>query len=388
MSGHERKALGRELPWALLAIAIISGLVLTAEHLGWLNGIEMASLDALVRFQRPLPDSSNLFIVEITDADYERYFHGVSPLDPDELGKVLRAVLDTGANVVAVDIDTAASSMSALNSKWRLGADPRLVWASVPAASPASESGEEATVGAPGNVMGSPLVPGMRYGLPLFPAAADCKVRQYQRTFQSADGPVNSLAWEIVKAMPSPAPHGGNEVILNFHGTNDQFPAIQAGEFLRDPNSGPKPNFGVLRGKTVLVGGSYAAARDEYLTAVGRMPGVELMAYAVESDLTGGGVREFFTAGALAIDFGLGILIVLCFYFIKSVRTAFWVSLVGTSLLALAASGLAFRAAFYWIDFVPLLIAMLLHQLLDHAVRYRELQKEVEELKQKLAARP
>jgi hypothetical protein len=113
---------------------------------------------------------------------------------------------------------------------------------------------------------------------------------------------------------------------------------------------------------------------------------VELIAHAVASDLSDGGVREFFVWGAVAVDLVLGFLVVSAFHFIHSVRLAFWLSLLGTSLLALVMSGLAFHSAMYWINFVPLLVGMLLHQLLDHAERYRHVEREYAALRRARAA--
>ena len=41
----------------------------------------------------------------------------------------------------------------------------------------------------------------------------------------------------------------------------------------------------------------------------------------------------------------------------------------------------------YWVDFVPLIIGMLIHQLMDHAERHRELQREIETLQKEHTAR-
>src|SRR5207247_6823178 len=65
-----------------------------------------------------------------------------------------------------------------------------------------------------------------------------------------------------------------------------------------------------LKDKIVLLGGFYHAARDEYVTPLGPMAGVLLIAQAIESDLTGGGIRLVTHAVGFFLEILAGIVLV------------------------------------------------------------------------------
>jgi CHASE2 domain-containing sensor protein len=228
---------------------------------------------------------------------------------------------------------------------------------------------------------------GARTGIPIFPAEPDGAVREYQRLFQAESERANSLSWAVVKVATADPPRGGNRLVFNFHGDRTKFPVIQAGEFLGESFHPDADTWKPLRNKVILVGGRYSAARDEYVTAVGHMAGVELIAHAVYSDLIDQGICEFSEYAALPIDFAIGFLIVAGFYYLPSLRLAFWTTLIGTILIAFFGSLLTFRSGTYWINFVPMVAGILLHQLLDHAERYRHMQRELEKASRELEAR-
>jgi hypothetical protein len=64
----------------------------------------------------------------------------------------------------------------------------------------------------------------------------------------------------------------------------------------------------------VLLGGTFGAARDTYFTPAGRIPGLSLNAYAVESELAGRSVKDTWRAGIFLVDILIGWLIVFFFW--------------------------------------------------------------------------
>ncbi|HEY1336778.1 MAG TPA: CHASE2 domain-containing protein [Bryobacteraceae bacterium] len=372
----EKPPLRRVYAKGLIVMALIAGAVWFVEKLGWLYGLETAGLDTFVR-QEAGPPSDRIYIVKITDDDYARYFKSTSPLDAQQLGTLIQNVVKVNPAVIGIDVDTSDPRFQPLADRFRLDREQRVVWARVPQHVPSTPIEAEEPLGALTPVMGRDPRAGMRFGVPLFPFEPDGAVRRYRRTYESSAGPADSLPWSVVKTIPKPPPHGGDEVILKYRG-RDHFPALDARQFLDDFHA-EDPRWKLLNDKIVLIGGSYSAARDEYATAIGRIPGVELIATAVEGDLMDDSIREFSAAGGLAMELAIGSLVVLLFYYSPSIRIAFWLSVLITIALAVGGSKLLFRSATYWVNFVPILVGMIAHQLIDHGERHRELQHELHE---------
>ena len=115
------------------------------------------------------------------------------------------------------------------------------------------------------------------------------------------------------------------------------------------------------------------------------MAGVELIAYAVESDLSGGGIREAPVALEVIADFVVGSAVVLLFWFLP-LRPALLLSLLAVPALTIVASWLIFNSLAVWLDFVPMLVGMLIHQLYDDAERHHELLHEYHHALEKVGA--
>lgn len=248
-----------------------------------------------------------------------------------------------------------------------------------------------------------------RSGLPLFPTDADGVIRRYQRVFLSpglisGEGSaayVDSLPWAItreycghdVEANTDPAistrlradlKRGESELTemigLNFAFDRYRIPRIRAGDLLRAAQQDYWDQRSPLRGAIVLVGGTYSAARDAYPTPVGNRYGVELLAHAIETDLTGGGIREFNHRLAQVLDIVVG----LSFLFVTwrfPGRGAFHISLASMAVLSLGASWFAFRTMAYWFNFLPMLTGQLLELEWERGKELAELRREIQELR-------
>ena len=78
MSGHRERSFRRACLGACAWIFGIAAAVGLLESRGWLNGLQTAGLDLMVRNQQA-ETSEEIFVVEITDEDYDGpYFHSTS----------------------------------------------------------------------------------------------------------------------------------------------------------------------------------------------------------------------------------------------------------------------------------------------------------------------
>lgn len=385
----------RHLLHAAPVIAVVSVLVFLLGHAGLLRVFETAALDTWLRLKTPLP-VRDVVIVGITDCDYEELFAATSPLDPSQVARVLDAVRAGQPRAIGVDLDTAHAMFAGLA---RSSGGPPVVWARgvTPAGSrsasckplvagPAAETHADHGAAAldahdhellePAGVLGATSTPaGALAGIALLPQDADGLVRRYRRVFRTTHGTADSLPWALVRlASPSRASDGApdQQLVLNFAGDRLDFPRYSAQAVLAGAQGEAWGEQGPLRGKIVLLGGFYRAARDEYLTPVGPMAGVELVAQAVESDLAGRGIRATNEAIMIALEILGGVLMV-WLYFRLGLGRALMLSLAGIPLAALCFSYLSFSTVGRWASFIPTMVAVLLHQLHHHATEYRRL---------------
>jgi CHASE2 domain-containing sensor protein len=128
-----------------------------------------------------------------------------------------------------------------------------------------------------------------------------------------------------------------------------------------------------LEKKIVLIGGSFAATRDEHSTRAGKRYGVEIMAQAIESDLQGVNIPPANTSLVKTLEVLAAItLIFLQYRFEKRKMTLSLIAIILLSLLcSLAATN--FTTLSLWAKFTPMLLAVLIQQLQDQVKSYRKL---------------
>ncbi|HEY4978286.1 MAG TPA: CHASE2 domain-containing protein [Candidatus Acidoferrum sp.] len=419
----------RALPIIVLLTAAMAG----CERLGFFSGSETAQLDSLLRLhEREM--SRDIVLVEINQADYdnEALFNGTSPLDTDKVLSLIEEVKKYNPRVIGVDLDT-SDWLKACKTATEIGrevendakcsplrarigkiiAEPEhpagstkrstiIVWATVPRTS------EAPLVLRP--ALGGTKLPANREGVPQFPVDRDGSVRKYESRVEVAgengncpngekpggDGKCFSVTFAraILNAYPksSETEAASNEkVIFNFYGDRYRFPINQAGSFL--PEVGQPSGFAaditrkkeideqraaLLDGKIVLIGGAFNEARDNYFTPLGLMQGVELNALAIQSDLSGGGIREVHWFVEALIDLGIGSLIVAIFFRCEGRprRALLWSLVIIPG--AMLGSFLVFKSAAYWFNFIPLVVGVILHQLVELTEASVKLQKKLE----------
>ena len=262
-----------------------------------------------------------------------------SPLDPDKLGQILKAIAAGHPRVIAVDIDTSSTAMKdkyGQLAKMASGAGwPPIIW-SVDGEPTLDEHGGH---GGPTLEQVFPPLAGNEAsgsGLILLPSDRDGVIRRYYRHFATTNEshhepvPIDSLPWAVVKEYcrqspdaelsarlqqtkkGGPASQESPELLMNFLGDHFTFTHITARTVLesygrREFWSSEKSP---IRDKIVLLGGTYKAARDVHPTPIGQVPGVELLAMAIESELQGTGIRTLHEATSILIDILFGSLLV------------------------------------------------------------------------------
>lgn len=413
MNSHRRK-----LILSLVLTPLLAVVMQFAEFNGLMAGPEGLGLNVWLR--GPGPTSQEIFIVEIRDEDYQRHFGRTSPLPPERVKALLRAVAATRPAVLGVDILTEDAGYDlALDRELRALGTGEVVWI----AAPGEVHYEPITflewMGGkhpharmrPGAVLHGAIaetaLAGPRSGVPYFPVSEDLRVKLFPRHVATLDHPAgHAAAADSHGAPPEPltfaqeiyrryleqtgrpyAPtgrHADHEVFMNFSGERYRFTKLAAGDFIeRTP---PEEVSQLLRRKIVLVGGTYAEARDQYETPLGRLPGLEINAFAVQTNLGDGGVGEIARPLALLFDLVFGYLVVFLFnyrvihhwralpgWLIRPLESmvrdevrwkTVWsivISLAG----AFAFSLLMFRAVDLWASYLAVFAGTILHQIIE-----------------------
>ncbi|HWA97286.1 MAG TPA: CHASE2 domain-containing protein [Pirellulales bacterium] len=413
-NAHEsfRTHLVKHLP-AMIGLMLV---MFALEYFGLLHGYETRALDVLFGLQGSR-ESQQVMIVSVGDDEYHdpELFDGTSPLRPDGLKKILDAVAAGGPSVIAVDFDS--SSEAFRNHQW-----PPAVWACDAEPVADDEHGGHGSVtihpfpALGGELIAQPASAGVRpprAAVVLFPRDHDGIVRRYRRVFDvvesegDADGAhpaqvqIDSLPWAAFKAFEATNNdrHGNNssvaptassaakplrseDLLMNFAGDRYSFARVPARVALIGAKQSWWSERSPLKDKIVLVGGFYREARDEYITPVGPMQGVELLAQAIETELLGGGIRPLNTALAMAIEFIASVLLVYVNWRYPSPR-AITLSLICMCAAAVAGSFLAFRTLAFFFNIGAYLFGVWTHLQYDNARDRRQLRKEVEEYRRR-----
>ena len=395
----------------------LSLIVALLAHWGWFHGFQTMALDSLLLAQNSRR-SDQVVIVTIGDDEFNspELFNGLSPLIPEKLGSILKAIAAGKPRLIAVDIDTSSQAQSA---GYRQLADlisgevwPPIIWS----VDGDVESGHHGGHDKP-SLHVFPALAGTQSvtsGLIVMPSDPDGVIRRYYRSFQvtseasnkhasedSHDSShVDSLPWAVVKEYSRQTPQAElskslrhlrdnrsppNELLMNFPGDRYTFTHIAAQTVL---DSYAKREFwssekSPIRDKIVLVGGTYRAARDVHPTPVGLVSGVELLALAVESEVQGTGIRLMHEAFAILIDILFGSLLVYLNWRFVSPRAIF-LNLFAVGILALIASYITFNTFGYWLNFSLVLVGIWLHNQLDVVRELPRLHKEIHDLRSKL----
>jgi CHASE2 domain-containing sensor protein len=375
-----------------LVIVVVSVATWALEHAGFFDRFATPWLDSFNVLQQP-KDPSDVVIIAINDTEYMSMFGGTSPLPCEPLRDILSAIAAAKPLVIGVDLDTAASphfDCLRADDTW-----PPIVWA-------AEAIPKDGTLSAiPVFTESRPARTLDVIGIALVPQDGDGVIRRHQRLFSMAGGAsAPSFPWAVIEAgcgLSSPtcetcchatreaANDSEKSLRLNFAGERFAFRPLSVQPVLEGSTSAGWSAQGLLTGKIVVLGGYYRQARDAQLTPVGNLSGVQIVAQAIVSELHGGGIRPVNEGVAIALDVLAGFTL---FFINASMRSrpvkAFLLSIIVIPLFCFFGSLAAFSTLTRWVNFVPMVASVLIHQTYEHLREFERLKR----LERQLAAGP
>ena len=357
----------RGMPVLVVGMVIMYGV----QKAGWLDRFNTAALDSVLLL-RDAPRMDSVVIVEITEADYRALFGARSPLDRNALRGVIDAIRDGRPHLIIVDIDT---SEGWDNDVWLRDANGRLVDKCVPpivwAQRPVVREGDDIVYPVP-FADARHVEPPCASGLALVPRDPDRVVRRYVRQVWAKTGPVvqqrDSLPWAAAKMQSrfnvAIRPDAGDSLILTY-GDPYSFQKYSASEIVAAARNGEAWGVaGPLTNRIVLLGGTFSASGDSHLTPRGSISGVELLAHIVAAELFGTGIRVVNDRQELAVEFTVGVVLIVVGYF-GLARTVAVANFVLIPIFALVGSYFVFSTLSQWFSFVPHWLSVALQQWLE-----------------------
>ena len=363
-NGAQKKD-GQSLWWQFLKatpVFVVTILItLVFSRAGLLRQLETTALDTQLRLHGASAKESDLVIVSITDEDYKELFKGKSPLDPTAVKTVLGAIALGNPKVIGVDIDTSASQFRDLQAELNW---PPVVWA---------RAGVYSKVWSRFHLFD---VLGGQRPVPLTGAIMlkedpDGALRRYSRILKTEEGEFPSLPTVLARQFaPALANTGSTEEDLFIRYSGSDIQHIHAKQIITLAKNPSWPKNELIKDKIVLLGGDYDAS-DEHDTPLGWKNGVDVLAYATETELEGGGLKPAPRSAIILLQIFDGVLLLLLFQQF-GLRKAVLISLIALPVLSLICSLVAFRSVAFWAYFAPILIAVLAQQLYDHGKDYHK----------------
>ncbi|MGH7354813.1 MAG: CHASE2 domain-containing protein [Candidatus Rokuibacteriota bacterium] len=365
----------------LWAVGLTSSLFVTAlSALGFLEGWQARGLD-LLQAIRGQQHPSDVVIVAIDDTAFDG-LGGRQPLPREYLARLVRGLQRSGAAVVGFDVTFASPTTEA--------EDRALAQAMLDFADDGTSRVVVAGPLVPGSgPLGTPaIIKAVIQGSPMVAQDPDGIVRRVEPLVAPVKGeppkPVlglavaarlggldpERLAAAIAANVPLPIPLSrpgrpfepagvlpvrvtpATEWTINYVGGKSSFFTIPSDRIaeLADP-AAPIAEDNPLRGRVVLIGGTWTDSRDEYPTPHGKMPGVEVHANVVHM-LAG---RRFIQPSnwvwGLTVD---AVVVLVAGVMLQATRPLVGtLACVGGALLVgVPASYYAFDRGGYWVDFV------------------------------------
>ena len=183
---------------------------------------------------------------------------------------------------------------------------------------------------------------------------------------------------ETIAEMQRDAENSDEDLVLNFSGDRYNFAQrFSASAILTGSKKSYWKENSPLKNKIVLLGGFYHAARDEYVTPLGPMAGVLLIAQAIESDLGGGGIRLVNYVVGQVLEFLAGIGLV-WLNWRQFWGAGIWVNGIVMVSFAFVCSIFTFGGLAYWFNFIPFLVGVWLDIVHHDAKESRKTKKELD----------
>jgi hypothetical protein len=311
------------------------------DHRGSFDELEATALDVTSGLGL-VTRNTGVVIVDINDQDYKDLFQGQSPLKPATLIEIVDAIAKAKPKAIGIDIVTDPANWTKIETPSTIP----IVWAY----RPDNPEGK------------SPVLTDATWGSPKWPTNGPV-VRQYLRLVPCQDSQCPSLAWEIMKkGFPnSGLEENSEELTIRF--IRDQN-VVHASDVLRLANA---PNWGQtgspLWNKTVLLGGTF---NDFHQTPLGRIPGVEVWANILETEIDGGGYRSPPWIVLLILGLVESVLLV-CLLQFWDFKRGLLVSVVSVPFLSVTLSFMVYHSAQRWAYFGMILVTLIVEQCIEVA---------------------
>src|ERR1700752_2198293 len=361
--------------------AVLIGILLTffLSRSGIFRQLETYALDTQVRLQGVEHDSE-VAVVRIDDDDYANLFGGKSPLDHVALERIIHAIAAGQPRVIGIDVDTSSPQFRDL--KIPTGG-PVIVWARNGSFSNRDEKYHlSAFLGGQQTAA--------KFGVVVMRLSADGAIRRYPRTCETNKGSQPSFAWAVAKEFDPEGvgkrPPTKDGLFIKFAGDNEGSHRLHftASRLLSLADGPGWLSDSPIKDKVVLLGGAYAS-EDEHDTPLGWMLGVEALAYAVETELQGGGTEPASPILVTLLGGFVGLLLLLFFQHFRPAK-AILISLLTVPVLGVVSSLIAFRSMAFWAYFVPIPLAVLAQEVFHHAKDYRK--KLIQQLYEGVVGKP
>ena len=370
--GLSRREIVHELVVLLIIVAAATGL----KAVGFLYPIERFVIDVFAATE-PIGSAQYTALIDIDDESFKGpIFGGRRPLDRAAIAKLIVGAARGGAKVILVDIDTDVTTVQAA-----MGGelpDVPIVWAAV--TRPCSDTTCVFVTDPFESVASRPAH--WRSGLTTLLHDGDDVLRRHRQTFKTArqlpggacecGGDVRpTLSRAAAEAyrpgLPAPAVdwlgHPAT-LLLNWRTDRLSSPRFPASQVLSGADQPWWPNAAEpMRGKVVVIGGTFREANDSHRTPSGAMSGLEVLAHTTEAELAGGGVAPYHPAFGILLEFVGGlVLTVLNLLYPSITRRRLALNALMVFAVPLAASWLLYRFSIYWVSLAPVVAGVTLHQ--------------------------
>jgi len=365
----------------LVAVLVAAIATFVLENTRLMRALEMINLDALLISQNGTA-STKVALVDIDALDYKQFFNRTSPLEPECVKGIIEAIAKSGARAIIVDLDT--SDWSTLDLPQWLSSKSMMhtpvVWARAISSESVPDAHLEDVVGRNGAALiNDPTNASICWGVPEVLDSGGL-IRSYHSYVALRDDSAPSLARAAVlayEAEPFPASleaatgqRQGNcallaqdarpgDLRLKILKYGHRFPRYHARDVL---NVAGEPAYNALKGKIVVLGGTFPEAKDAYWTPIGRRDGAEILENAIEAESSGSTVHEPSSLSLALVEITLGMVIVLATYpFRRRLITTVMVLSI-TAALVFVLCFLLYESTSYFFSFAPLLVGLLIHE--------------------------
>lgn len=376
-------------------ILIVSLLCTLAHKYGALNGLADPALDVFLRL-RPL-NPKHVFVVNIDANDYQNKNLFNWRLTPEMLQKVILAIADAHPQEIVVDLDTSKAEFKSLQN---LKTEIPIVWAAVPAAHAGANQSHEQKLYALGEPV-EKIAGTFAIGVAALREDPDGVVRHYLRRLTGRIGQthrqIESLPWAALnKSQQSLRDPDANEIMLRFIKPSKPVHAVQYSAAYERENL----NFGAVSTidaemncdsvmrlhdtedwktffagtdpKIVLLGGTYHAPMDTYITPLGRLPGLIINASIIETELQRVGLVPTSESLLFIVEVLIGLFLAFINCRFSSIDSRVPVASTILILLLLGASSWASFTSFsMWFDFIPVVLAVQGYFIYEHLREFR-----------------